>query len=279
MLKFKQFILESNFNRLPSYITDQIKKLITDYIDRGCMIKRSKNVVPYTPSEYYKPSHLGYFGNINITHLNERIFTVPIRFSENVDSGGVIYTDRVGNNIGMRIHISLVEFQNIQNNKERIADLYSVLVHETQHAIDRIKDIFKNRKKYENAVDRFNNSKLNNSNASDLLPAYRDYIMSPVEMSAVSSEIYHTINEYYSTLKTKLKKQLFLQQLNVFIKSDNIYDTYIGRGAELKLPPYFETAFYKGFFSSLEPGSKIYKKIKGKLLNLYNNLLVQSNIT
>ena len=63
MLKFKQFILESNFNQLPSYIADQIKEIITDYIDSGCQVYSWKG-------NYVKPTDSSDLGHIVIKHQN-----------------------------------------------------------------------------------------------------------------------------------------------------------------------------------------------------------------
>ena len=77
MIKFKQFILESNFNTLPKYIIDQLRKLVADYIDRGCKTIK------------YKPvTHLSLLGYVNIEHLNETQYKIPITFTKVLDHGG-----------------------------------------------------------------------------------------------------------------------------------------------------------------------------------------------
>lgn len=275
MLKFKQFILESNFNQLPSYIADQIKEIITDYIDRGCQLYSWQG-------KYVKPTDSSDLGNIFIKHQNNNTNTrVPIKFSRRISEGG-IFNSRIvspranGDTIEMWIEISLIQFQDIQNDKESISNLYSVLVHETQHAVDKFRGIFKNKKKYFKAIKQLNHA---DANGLDPLPAYKKYVLNPIELSAISSEIYHSITEHYSKIKTEFEKREFLKNLEVFIKSDNIYNKYYAPSSKFNPPIYFDTEFFYGLFKSLEPGSKIYKKIKVNLLNLYNNLLVQSNIT
>jgi len=279
MLQFKQFILESNFNQLPSYIADQIKKIITDYIDSGCQV----TVYNYSwKGNYVKPLNGSSLGHINIKHLNGgKITQVPIKFSNKIREGGMFRAKIVpplpnGDTLEMWIEISLIQFQDIQNDESSISNLYSVLVHETQHAVDRFREIFKNKKKYFKAIKQLDHA---DANGLDPLPAYKKYVQHPIELSAISSEIYHSITEYYSKLKTKSEKQLFLEELEVFIKSDNIYNTYFAPRAKFNPPIYFDTEFFYGLFKSLTPNSKIYKKVKVNLLNLYNNLRAQSNIT
>ena len=279
MLKFKQFILESNFNQLPSYIADQIKKIITDYIDSGCQVK----IYDHSwKGRYVKPTDSSKLGYINIQHPNTSyVNQVLIRFSRKISEGGQMISQIIppqpnGDTILMRIEISLIQFQDIQNDESSISNLYSVLVHETQHAVDRFREIFKNKKKYSKAIKQLNHA---DANGLDPLPAYKKYVLNPIELSAISSEIYHSITENYSKIKTEFEKQNFLKKLEVFIKSDNIYNKYFAPSSKFNPPIYFNTEFFYGLFKSLEPGSKIYKKIKVNLLNLYNNLLVQSNIT
>lgn len=279
MLKFKQFILESNFNQLPSYIADQIKKIITDYIDSGCQVK----VYDYSgKGNYVKPTDSSDLGHIDIKHQNNFTITkVPIKFSRKISEGGRMISRIVsrltnGDTILMRIEISLIQFQDIENDESSISNLYSVLVHETQHAVDRLRDIFKNKKRYFKSIKQLDHAY---SNRLDPHPAYKKYVQNPNEMSAISSEIYHSITEHYSKIKTEFEKQNFFKKLEVFIKSDNIYNKYFAPSSKFNPPIYFDTEFFYGLFKSLEPGSKIYKKIKVNLLNLYNNLLVQSNIT
>jgi len=279
MLQFKQFILESNFNQLPSYIADQIKKIITDYIDSGCQVK----VRDYSwKGNYVKPLNGSSLGHINIKHLNGgKITQVPIKFSDEISEGGMFKSRIVpprpnGDTIAMWIEISLIQFEDIENDKASISNLYSVLVHETQHAVDRFRNIFKKKKKYVKAIKQLDHAY---ENDLDQLPAYKKYVQHPIEQSAISSEIYHSITEHYSKLETKFEKQLFLKELEVFIKSDNIYNTYFAPSAKFNPPIYFDTEFFNGLFKSLTPNSKIYKKVKLNLLNLYNNLRVQSNIT
>ena len=282
MLTFKHFILESNFNKLPSYIADQIKKITTDYIERGCRVKISDWTDWRLKGNYVKPTDGSSLGHIDIKHPNGfNINQVPIKFSRKISEGGQFWSKIVpqqpnGDTISMWIEISLIQFQDIENDETSISNLYSVLVHEIQHAVDRFKAIFKNKKKYFKAIKQLNHA---DANGLDPLPAYKKYVQNPIEMSAISSEIYHSITENYSKLKTKYEKQLFLQDLEVFIKSDNIYNKYFAPSSKFNPPIYFDTAFFNGIFKSLEPGSKLYKKIKVNLLNLYNNLLVQSNIT
>lgn len=276
MLKFKQFILESNFNRLPSYIAGQIKKIITDYIDSGCQAKDHSG-----KGNYVKPTDSSDLGHIDIMQKNYTINRVPIKFSRRISEGGrmisrIVSRLRDNDTILMWIEISLIQFQDIQNDKESISNLYSVLVHETQHAVDRLRDIFKNKKKYFKAIKQLDHAA---ANGLDQLPAYKKYVQNPIELSAISSEIYHSITEHYSKIKTEFEKREFLKNLEVFIKSDNIYNKYFAPSSKFNPPIYFDTEFFYGLFKSLEPGSKIYKKIKVNLLNLYNNLLVQSNIT
>ena len=277
MLKFKQFILESNFNQLPSYIADQIKKIITDYIDSGCQVKDHSG-----KGNYVKPTDSSDLGHIVIKHQNNNTITrVPIKFSRRISEGGrmisrIVSRLRDGDTILMRIEISLIQFQDIENDESSISNLYSVLVHETQHAVDRLRDIFKNKKKYFKAIKQLDHA---DANGLDPLPAYKKYIQNPIEQSAISSEIYHSITEHYSKIKTEFEKREFLKNLEVFIKADNIYNKYFAPSSKFNPPIFFDTKFFYDLFKSLEPGSKIYKKIKVNLLNLYNNLLVQSNIT
>ena len=274
MIKFKQFIVESNFNKLPYYILAQIKKLIADYIDRDCKTIK------------YKPvTHLSLLGYVNINHLSKTQYKIPITFTKFLDSGGEMLTnfDIVNNKLAdsLNIHISLKEYRNIKNKKHKILQLYSLLIHETSHVIDEILKRFRNKSQETYNKTRIRMDQLHagniSSNAAESKSLYRDYIMHPIELSAISSEIFHTITEYYSKIKTKSAKQLFLKQLELFVKVS--FDTYLGEDAELKLPPFVHSEYLRGFFKRLEPGSKLYKKIKLNLLNLYNNLLVHYHIT
>ena len=260
MLPFKQFILESNFSQLPSYLIDQIKALITDYVGTSCQIEIS-------PGNYVKPTDYSLLGHIKINHPQNNYawaaIQVPIRFVDVLTKGGG-FNEKL-----MLIGISLAEFEYIHymDNRKK-SNLFSTLVHETQHAIDIIRNKFsdKTKVKYYKAVDRLRKAVLKSEEDA----AYRDYIQHPVEMHPVSSEIYHTITEYYSNLKLESEKLLFLEELKAFIKSG--LDKYVGTGKVLKLPPYFNTNFYKDFLESLIPGSQPYKQFKLRLLNLYNNL-------
>ena len=273
MIKFKQFIVESNFNTLPKYIVEQIRKLVADYIDRGC------KTIKYNPV-----THLSLLGSVNIDHLNETQYKIPITFTKVLDHGGQMIEIHkyVDNKItkSLAIEISLKGFKNIKNKNQEIG-LFQLLVHETSHVIDEILKRFKTKSQDSYNKIRMRMDQLNiddsSSNEEEKKSLYRDYIMHPIELSAISSEIFHTITEYYSKIKTKSAKQLFLKQLELFVKVS--FDTYLGEDAELKLPPFVHSEYLRGFFKRLEPGSKLYKKIKLNLLNLYNNLLVHYHIT
>ena len=76
----------------------------------------------------------------------------------------------------------------------------------------------------------------------------------------------------HSNIKTKPAKQLFLKQLEIFIKFN--FDTFLDEDSEFKLPPFLRSEYLRGFFKRLKPGSKLYKKTKSSLLNLYYDLLV-----
>ena len=276
MIKFKQFILESNFNMVPKYIVNQIRKLVADYIDRG-----GKTVK-------YKPvTHLSLLGYVNIDHLNETQYKIPIIFTKFLDSGGeeVTIYKNVNNNLvaSSQINISLKEYRDITNKKHEILKLYSLLIHETSHAIDDILKKFKKKSTKSYDKIRIRMDQLNaGAPAKDNIyydereSLYRDYIMHPIEKSAISSEIIHNIMEYYLKIKTKPAKQLFLKQLEIFVKFD--FDTFLDKDSEFKLPPFLRSEYLRGFFKRLEPGSKLYKKIKISLLNLYHNLLVSCNL-
>ena len=273
MIKFKQFIVESNFNTLPKYIVDQLRKLVADYIYRGCKTIK------------YKPvTHLSLLGYVNIEHLNETQYKIPITFTKVLDHGGQmieIYKN-VNNKLvkSLAIEISLKEFKNIKNKPQEIG-LYQLLVHETSHVIDEILKRFKTKsqKSYDKIRIRMDELDAgtgapaqNNIYYNEKESLYRDYIMHPIEKSPISSEIYYAIIEYYSNIKTKPAKQLFLKQLEIFIKFD--FDTFLDKDSEFKLPPFLRSEYLRGFFKILEPGSKLYKKIKSSLLNLYYDLLV-----
>jgi len=276
MIKFKQFIVESNFNKLPKYIVDQIRKLVADYIDRGCKTIK------------YKPvTHLSLLGYVNIDHLNETQYKIPIIFTKFLDSGGeeVTIYKYINNNLvpSLQINISLKEYRDITNKKHEILKLYSLLIHETSHAIDDILKKFKKKSTKSYDKIRIRMDQLNaGAPAKDNIyydereSLYRDYIMHPIEKSAISSEIIHNIMEYYLKIKTKPAKQLFLKQLEIFVKFD--FDTFLDKDSEFKLPPFLRSEYLRGFFKRLEPGSKLYKKIKINLLNLYHNLLVSCNL-
>jgi len=277
MIKFKQFILESNFNMVPKYIVNQIRKLVADYIDRG-----GKTVK-------YKPvTHLSLLGYVNIDHLNETQYKIPIIFTKFLDSGGeeVTIYKNVNNNLvaSSQINISLKEYRDITNKKHEILKLYSLLIHETSHAIDDILKKFKKKSTKSYDKIRIRMDQLNaGAPAKDNIyydereSLYRDYIMHPIEKSAISSEIIHNIMEYYLKIKTKPAKQLFLKQLEIFVKFD--FDTFLDKDSEFKLPPFLRSEYLRGFFKRLEPGSKLYKKIKISLLNLYYDLLVHYTVT
>jgi len=267
MIKFKQFIVESNFNKLPRYIVDQIRKLVADYIDRGCKTIK------------YKPvTHLSLLGYVNIENLNETQYKIPIAFTKVLDHGGhmIEIHKYVNNKIAksLAIEISLKEFKNIKNKNQEIG-LLQLLVHETSHVMDEILKRFKTKSQESYDKIRIRMDQLNiddsSSNAEEKKSLYRDYIMHPIEKSAISSEIYHAIIEYYSNIKTKPAKQLFLKQLEIFIKFD--FDTFLDKDSEFKLPPFLRSEYLRGFFKRLEPGSKLYKKTKLSLLNLYYDLL------
>ena len=268
MIKFKQFIVESNFNMLPSYIVDQIRKLVADYIDRGC-----KNI-------RYKPvTHLSLLGYVNIEHLNTPQYKIPIMFTKFLDSGGEMITvyNTVKNNLvtSLQIHISLEEYRNITNKKHEILKLYSLLIHETSHVIDDILKRFKNKstESYDKISVRMDqlHAGAPAKNNTERKSLYKDYITHPVELSSISSEIMYTIMEYYSKIKTKPAKQLFLKQLEIFVKFN--FDAFLDEDSEFKLPPFLRSEYLRGFFKRLEPGSKLYKKTKLSLLNLYYDLL------
>jgi len=273
MIKFKQFIVESNFNKLPSYIVDQLRKIVADYIDRGCKTIK------------YKPvTHLSLLGYVTISHLNETQYKIPITFTKILDKGGhmtEIYK-YVNNKIvsSLVIEISLNEFKQIENKNQEIG-LFRILVHETSHVVDEILKRFgpKSQESYDKIrvrMDQINKGDTS-INADEIESLYRDYLMHPIEKSSISSEIHHAIMEHYSRIKTRPARQLFLKQLEVFITSN--FNTYFGKDAELELPPFLQHSKYlRGFFKRLEPGSKLYKKIKISLLNLYHNLLVHYNL-
>jgi len=270
MITFKQFLVESNFNVLPRYIVDQLRKIVADYIDRGCKTIK------------YKPiTHLSLLGYVNINHLNKTQYKIPLTFTKFLDQGGEmteIYKN-VNNKLvsSLQISISLNEGKNIKNKKQEIK-LYQLLVHETSHVIDELLKRFKTKSQESYNKIRIRMDQLNaGAPAKDNIyydereSLYRDYIMHPIEKSPISSEIHHAIVEYYLNIKTRPARQLFLKQLELFIKSD--LDTYFGKNPELKLPQFLLYSDYlRGFFKRLEPGSKLYKKIKLSLLNLYNNL-------
>ena len=274
MIKFKQFIVESNFNMLPKYIVEQIRKLVADYIDRGCKTIK------------YKPvTHLSLLGYVNIEHLNDTQYKIPITFTKVLDHGGQMIEiyKYVNNKLvkSLAIEISLKEFENIKNKNHEILKLYSLLIHETSHVIDDILKKFKDKSTQSYDKIRIRMDELdagtgapaqNNIYNTEKESLYRDYIMHPIELSSISSEIIHTIMEYYSKIKTKPAKQLFLKQLEIFVKFN--FDTFLDKDSEFKLPPFLRSEYLRGFFKILEPGSKLYKKIKLSLLNLYNDLLV-----
>ena len=268
MIKFKQFIVESNFNTLPKYIIDQLRKLVADYIDRGCKTIK------------YKPvTHLSLLGYVNIEHLNDTQYKIPITFTKVLDHGGQMIEIHkyVNNKItkSLAIEISLKEFKNIKNKNQEIG-LFQLLVHETSHVIDEILKRFKPKSQESYNKIRMRMDQLNiddsSSNEEEKKSLYRDYIMHPIEKSPISSEIYYAIIEYYSKIKTKPAKQLFLKQLEIFVKFN--FDTFLDKDSEFKLPPFLRSEYLRGFFKRLEPGSKLYKKTKSSLLNLYNDLLV-----
>lgn len=279
MIQFKQFIVESNFNKLPSYLAAQIKKIITDFIDRGC-----------TSTRYAPIKHLSLIGYISINHLGPDILKIPVVFSKHLsnNNGQMVYNPVSGH---ISIEISMDQFKNIKENSKRsILMLYRLLVHETSHVIDEFLNKFKNKKqqsKYNKAIRKLNQieyqrdtdpGSVTKDTAAEDSAAYKNYIMSPVEVSAISSEIYHSIQEHYSLIKTKTAKQLFLKQLEVFIKSN--FNTYFKEKAELKLPPFLrKNSAVIEFFKYLHEDRKQWHKFKLKLLNLYNNLLVHYHIT